>query len=131
MHQAIDVRTAAVIPALLDQAPFDDEEIRQARQTGSALLEALVGAAHRAGTLRADVTPGDIGLLIVRLSRPLPGAFHPGTNTSLSHRHLDLLIDGLRGRSATGRPLPLLPFFGGFSFGYVQPVIVAEYSTIS
>ena len=96
MHQAIDVRTAAVIPALLDQAPFDDEEIRQARQTGSALLEALVGAAHRAGTLRADVTPGDIGLLIVRLSRPLPGGFPPETNNSLSHRHLDLLIDGLR-----------------------------------
>jgi len=96
MHQAIDVRTAAVIPALLDQAPFDDEEIRQARQTGSALLEALVGAAHRAGTLRADVTPGDIGLLIVRLSRPLPGGLPPDTNTSLSHRHLDLLIDGLR-----------------------------------
>ena len=75
MHQAIDVRTAAVIPAL---------------------LEALVGAAHRAGTLRADVTPGDIGLLIVRLSRPLPGGLPPDTNTSLSHRHLDLLIDGLR-----------------------------------
>ena len=96
MHQAIDVRTAAVIPALLTEASFEDEEIRQARQTGSALLEALVGAAHRAGTLRADVTPGDIGLLIVRLSRPLPGGLPPDTNTSLSHRHLDLLIDGLR-----------------------------------
>jgi AcrR family transcriptional regulator len=96
MHRAIDVRTAAVIPALLDQAPLDDEEISQARQTGSALLEALVSAAHQAGTLRADVTPADIGLLIVRLSRPLPGGFPPQTNTSLSHRHLDLLIDGLR-----------------------------------
>jgi AcrR family transcriptional regulator len=96
MHRAIDVRTAAVIPALLDQAPFDDEDISQARQTGAALLETLAGAAHRAGTLRGDVTPADIGLLIVRLSRPLPGGFPPGTNTSLSHRHLDLLIDGLR-----------------------------------
>ena len=96
MHRAIDVRTAAVIPALLDQAPLDDEEIRQARQTGSALLEALTRAAHQAGTLRADVTSGDIGLLIVRLSRPLPGGFSAETNTSLSHRHLDLLIDGLR-----------------------------------
>src|SRR5215472_3373626 len=96
MHRAIDVRTAAVIPALLAEAPFDDEEIGQARQTGAAELEALAGAAHKAGTLRADVTPGDIGLLIVRLSRPLPGGFPPETNTSLSHRHLDLLIDGLR-----------------------------------
>jgi AcrR family transcriptional regulator len=96
MHRAIDVRTAAVIPALLAEAPLDDEEFRQARQTGSALLEALVGAAHRAGTLRADVTSGDIGLLIVRLSRPLPGGFPPEANNRLSHRHLDLLIDGLR-----------------------------------
>src|SRR5215469_6721374 len=96
MHRAIDVRTAAVIPALLAEAPFDDEQIRQARQTGAALLEALADAAHRAGTLRADVTPADIGLLIVRLSRPLPGGFPPETNNSLSHRHLDLLIDGLR-----------------------------------
>ena len=96
MHRAIDVRTAAVIPALLAEAPFDDEEIRQARQTGAAELEALAGAAHKAGTLRGDVTPADIGLLIVRLSRPLPGGFPPDTNTSLSHRHLDLLIDGLR-----------------------------------
>ena len=96
MHRAIDVRTAAVIPALLAEAPFDDEEIRQARQTGAAELEALAGAAHQAGTLRGDVTSGDIGLLIVRLSRPLPGGFPPETNNSLSHRHLDLLIDGLR-----------------------------------
>jgi len=96
MHRAIDVRTAAVIPALLAEAPFDDQELSQARQTGATLLEALVGAAHQAGTLRADVTPADIGLLIVRLSRPLPGGFPPDTNTSLSHRHLDLLIDGLR-----------------------------------
>src|SRR5262249_25735591 len=96
MHRAIDVRTAAVIPALLAEAPLDDDEIRQARQTGSVLLEALVDAAHRAGTLRGDVTSGDIGLLIVRLSRPLPGAFPPGTTQRLTHRHLALLIDGLR-----------------------------------
>jgi AcrR family transcriptional regulator len=96
MHRAIDVRTAAVIPALLDQAPLEDEEISQARQTGAALLEALTGAAHWAGSLRPDVTAGDIGLLIVRLSRPLPGGFPPDINHSLSHRHLDLLIDGLR-----------------------------------
>lgn len=96
MHRAIDVRTAAVIPALLAEAPLDDEQIRQARQTGSALLEALTDAAHQSGVLRSDVTSGDIGLLIVRLSRPLLGGFTPETNNSLSHRHLDLLIDGLR-----------------------------------
>jgi AcrR family transcriptional regulator len=96
MHRAIDVRTAAVIPALLGEIPFDDEEIRHARETGPAMLQTLVDAAHQAGTLRADVTSGDVGMLIARLSRPLPGGFPPETNARLSHRHLDLVIDGLR-----------------------------------
>jgi AcrR family transcriptional regulator len=96
MHRAIDVRTAAVIPALLAEAPFDDEEIRRARLAGPAAAQALVDAAHRAGALRQDVTAGDVGMLIVRLSRPLPGGFPPEINYGLSHRHLDLLIDGLR-----------------------------------
>jgi AcrR family transcriptional regulator len=105
MHRAIDVRTAAVIPALLAEAPFDDEEVRRARQTGPATVQALVDAAHRAGGLRPDVTAGDIGMLIVRLSRPLPGGFPAETNHSLGHRHLDLLIDGLR--SAARQPAQL------------------------
>ena len=96
MHRVVDVRTAAVIPALLDEIPFDDEELQHARSAGPAAFEALVGAAHRAGALRRDVTSADIGMLIVRMSRPLPGGFPAEVNTGLSHRHLDLLIDGLR-----------------------------------
>jgi len=85
-----------VIPALLGEIPFSDEEITLARQAGSAAAQALVDAAHRAGTLRSDVTSGDIGLLIVRLSRPLPGEFPAAVQYRLSHRHLNLVIDGLR-----------------------------------
>jgi AcrR family transcriptional regulator len=96
MHRAIDVRTAAVIPALLGEIPFDDEEIGRAREAGPAAVQALVDAAHRADALRPDVTSGDIGLIIVRLSRPLPGEFPPGVHHRLSHRHLSLVIDGLR-----------------------------------
>ncbi len=95
MHRVVDVRTAAVIPALLGAIPFGDAELRQAREDGPAAIEALVGAAHRAGALRPDVTSGDIGMLIVRMSRPLAG-FPADLDKDLSHRHLDLLIDGLR-----------------------------------
>jgi hypothetical protein len=42
------------------------------------------------------VTFGDIGLMLIRLSRPLPGRFAPELNAELAHRHLDLLINGLR-----------------------------------
>lgn len=96
MHRAIDARTAAVIPALLGQIPFGDEEITRARQAGPAAVQALVDAAHQAGTLRPDVTSGDIGILITRLSRPLAGGFPAEVQHRLSHRHLSLVIDGLR-----------------------------------
>ncbi len=105
MHRAIDTGTAAVIPALLGQLSFDDEEITRARDTGPRVVQALVDAAHQAGVLRTDVTSGDIGMLIVRLSRPLPGGFPRETNNSLSHRHLGLLIDGLRRTARQTGPL--------------------------
>ncbi len=105
MHRAIDVRAAAVIPALLGEVSLDDERIAPARDAGPATVQALVDAAQRAGALRPDVTAGDIGMLIVRLSRPLPGGFPHEVNEGLSHRHLDLLIDGLR--PAAGQPAPL------------------------
>jgi AcrR family transcriptional regulator len=96
MHRTIDIHAAAVIPALLAEIPFDDEDIGRAREAGRSAMAALVDAAHRGGMLRPDVTAGDIGMLIVRLSRPLPGTFLPEVNYGLGHRHLDLLIDGLR-----------------------------------
>jgi AcrR family transcriptional regulator len=101
INRAIGVRTAAVIPALLGEIPFDEEEIAHARVTGTATVQALLHAAHQASTLRADITSADIGMLIVRLSRPVPGGFAPQTNAGLSQRRLDLVIDGLR---ATARP---------------------------
>ena len=96
MHRSIDVRTAAVFAAVLGEIPFDDEEITRARQAAPAVVQALVDAAHRVGALRPDVTSGDIGILIVRLSRPLPGGLPAEAQSRLTHRHLNLLIDGLR-----------------------------------
>jgi AcrR family transcriptional regulator len=112
MHEAIGVRTAAVIPALLGAVPLDDEEIMRARETGPGLVRDLLDAAQRAGAVRPDVTPADIGLLIVRLSRPLPGGFDRETNTGLGHRHLDLVLDGLRPPAPQSAPLsgPALTF---------------------
>ena len=106
MHRAIDLRSAAVIPVLLAAVAFDDAEIARARDAGPGTIEALVDAAKSAGALRPDVTAGDIGLLIVRLSRPLPGGFTRETNNSLSHRHLDVVLDGLS--AAARQPAPLV-----------------------
>jgi AcrR family transcriptional regulator len=100
MHRALDIRTGAVIPALLDEISLADEEMEQARSAGVQPLQDMIDAAQRAGSLRHDVTFGDIGLLIVRMSRPLPGPFPPDVNDSLGHRHLDLVVNGLRPGSA-------------------------------
>jgi hypothetical protein len=41
------------------------------------------------------VTFADVGLMIIRISRPLPGTFPRHVNDELAHRHLDLLVGGL------------------------------------
>ena len=96
MHRVLDIRVAAVIPALLEEISMEDEEIRAVSDPGVKQIEELIDTAKRDGTLRRDVTFADIGTLTVRLSRPLPGAFTRELNDSLGHRHLDLLINGLR-----------------------------------
>jgi AcrR family transcriptional regulator len=100
MHQVLEIRVAAVIPALMSEVSLDEPEMVRARHAGTERIESLISAAQEAGTLRRDVAFGDIGTLLVRLSRPLPGAFSKELNDSLAHRHLDLLINGLR---AAGR----------------------------
>lgn len=98
MHRALDIRVAAVIPALLDEVSMEDAEIRAVSEPGVLVIEELIDAAKQAGTLREDVTFADIGTLIVRLSRPLPGPLPREVNDKLGHRHLDLLINGLRAK---------------------------------
>jgi AcrR family transcriptional regulator len=99
MHAALDLRVAAVIPALLDRVPLHrDPELRKLSDASAEQVQALIDSALADATLRADVTFGDIGLLIVRFSRPLPGAFGRALDASLAHRHLDVVIEGLRTR---------------------------------
>jgi len=96
MHRALDIRVAAVIPVLFEEVSLSDSELRAASDAGAARIQELIDAAKREGTLRPDITFGDIGMLVVRLSRPLPGALGRELNDQLGHRHLDLLINGLR-----------------------------------
>jgi AcrR family transcriptional regulator len=104
MHAALDLRVSAVIPAVLATTDLEDDEVRAAREVSAALAQRIVDAAHADGSLAADVTFGDIGTLLVRLSRPLPGSIPPDVDEQLSHRHLDLVVDGLR--PAPGRRVP-------------------------
>jgi AcrR family transcriptional regulator len=102
MHAALDLRVSAVIPLVID-TEVDDEQLRPAREATAVAVQRIVDAAHHDGTLAEDVTFADIGTLLVRLARPLPGPIPAGVNDQLAHRHLDLLIEGLRQR-ASRRP---------------------------
>ena len=106
MHAALDLRVSAVIPALLDVLDLDDAVLLPARDRGAAGVQRLVDAAHAEGSLSDQVTFADVGMMLVRLSRPLPGPLSEELNAQLGHRHLDLLVSGLRsGQDAVEAPL--------------------------
>lgn len=110
MHDSIDLRIGAVMPVLAERISMDDE-LMTARHMSRESLDALVRAAHEEESLRPDVASGDISLLIIRLTPPLPGAIAPDDNHRLSHRHLELLLDGLlRFMAVDSLPGPAIAF---------------------
>jgi hypothetical protein len=108
LHPALDLRTGAVLPLLVgSEPPATDVEYLQAREESVATVREMLERAQAAGLLRPDVAQGDIGTLIIRLNRPLPGAFPRALADRLAHRHLDLVLDGLR--NLPDRPAGTLP----------------------
>ncbi len=109
MHRALDLRIGVVMPELARQMPLEESEIFRAREASSQPIQEMIDGAQAEGTLRADVAFGDIGLLIIRLGRPLPAPFTRDLDTRIAHRHLDLLLDGLRvAPSAASLPAPAM-----------------------
>lgn len=103
LHRSLDLRIAAVMPVLGGTVDIDhDEELKQARDGLASLFEAIVRAAWGSGQLRTDIGLGDIGLMVIRLARPLPGAFPKEFDDAAAHRQLDIMLDGLRGEHANG-----------------------------
>ena len=105
MHGALDARIAAVMPTLVASIPLDDAELAAARQGAVEPVVQMIALAQAAGTLRSDVAFGDIGLVLIRLSRPLPQGFSREMDSRLAHRHLDLVLAGLRGGQEQAAPL--------------------------
>ncbi len=105
LHRALDLRIAAVMPEVVGRVRMDDEALHAARRASVERIERIIARARADGSLRPDVASGDIGLLLVRLTRPLPGAFPAEVDNQLAHRHLDLLLDGLRSTANHGAPL--------------------------
>jgi AcrR family transcriptional regulator len=99
MHAVLDLRVSAVVPLALDRLDLEDPEIGLAREASAAAMERLIRAAHDDGSLPCEVGFADIGTLLVRLSRPLPGRVPIELDDRLAHRHLDLAVAGMRSDS--------------------------------
>ncbi|MFI5774374.1 TetR/AcrR family transcriptional regulator [Streptomyces sp. NPDC051658] len=100
VHAAADLRMGAAILVLLEGLVVD-EELVLIRTRAADTVETLIQAAHETGRLRRDVGMGDLVLLSIRLSRPLPGGLDRlDPDGSLLHRHLDLALDGLTAASS-------------------------------
>ena len=97
LHRALDLRIAAVMPVLTEAGPIGrDEEFQRARDDLGRLFESMVTTAQREGLLRPDVGVGDLGLMVIRLARPLPLPVDRAADDALAHRQLDVMLDGLR-----------------------------------
>jgi AcrR family transcriptional regulator len=96
MHAVLDLRVSAVVPLALGRLDLDDPALLPVREASAAAVERLIQAAHDDGSLPRQVEFADIGTLLVRLSRPLPGPVPTEVNDVLAHRHLDLALAGMR-----------------------------------
>ncbi|OMI40483.1 TetR/AcrR family transcriptional regulator [Streptomyces sparsogenes] len=106
MHAALDLKIGSVMPTLVGRVTID-EILEAVRQDAADPVEELLRRAHEAGLIRPDIVFGDITMMIVRLSRPLPGGGIP-EDEALAHRQLDVYVDGLRpaGSAGPGTRLP-------------------------
>ena len=96
LRAALELRVSAVIPQVLDVIDLNEPELAQARETSARATEALVEAAQVSGDLPKDVTFADVGMMLVRIARPLPGPMPDELKHDLARRHLELFLRGLR-----------------------------------
>jgi AcrR family transcriptional regulator len=96
LRTALHLRVSAVVPQVLGILDLDEPEVASARDASAGAAENLVDEAHASGDLPKDVTFLDIGMMLVRIARPLPGPLSDQTKHDLARRHLELFIRGLR-----------------------------------
>jgi AcrR family transcriptional regulator len=95
IHGAVEWKVGALCPMLAEWMDMDDPEIATALGQLDIVVEEVVHSARAEGSLRSDVGPGDIMIITSQVARPLPGAA-PEDHGYFVHRHLQILLDGLR-----------------------------------
>ncbi|MEU6079145.1 helix-turn-helix domain-containing protein [Streptomyces sp. NPDC047108] len=104
VHAAAEERIGALCP-LISQAgdAKDHPETVEAGERLDRAINTLMERARSAGLLRPDVAVGDLMVAVTQLTRPLPGDGCSGFDGYV-HRHLQLLLDGLRAPARSELP---------------------------
>ncbi|MDG5801906.1 helix-turn-helix domain containing protein [Streptomyces ossamyceticus] len=103
VHAAADERISALCPMIQDAFDKNHPDLEAARERLEEQTAAIMERAQRAGQLRDDVSVGDLLLAVSQLSRPPAGTQCVGVDRFV-HRHLQLLLDGLRAPARSELP---------------------------
>jgi AcrR family transcriptional regulator len=95
VHESADGFIGALCPIFSDWLDPNDPDLRMLRERFERVVESLLQRARESGQLRSDIAIGDLIVPIVQLTRPMPGTAQATVNRFV-HRHLELLLDGLR-----------------------------------
>jgi AcrR family transcriptional regulator len=92
MHVALDsgIGVVNIIHPLLERRDWPDLSARAA-----TLMKTMVTKAVLTGSLRRNISEGDIVFALIRFARPLAVGLPVAEEHALAHRHLDFYIDGL------------------------------------
>ncbi|BCJ29146.1 TetR/AcrR family transcriptional regulator [Actinocatenispora sera] len=113
---SLDLRLSQRLSVSAEEAPDSfhrDPAASAARREILDLLDQLVVAAQRQGSLRRDIGAGDVLAMAIMTIRPLPG-FDEAHRDLLTERCLGLVLDALAtggGEPLPGRPLGLADVF--------------------
>ena len=103
LRGAVSARVGAVMPLLSDESVTDNPAVTDACERLNHRVQAMIADAQRGGSLRADVSGRDIGLLLVRVCAPLPSPVTRQVEPAVAERHLQILLDGLRAKTGGDR----------------------------
>ena len=103
LTEALRIRVAWVMPAIAAALEPGDAELAALRRRSVAAVTTLLKNAQHDGAIRADITFGDISLLLIRLGWPLPPGHDRAIQDAAAQRHLAIVLAGLR---PSGGPLP-------------------------
>lgn len=106
VHDSVNWKIGALCPMLSQWADPEEPELLATRERLHAVVQTIIGAAQAAGSMRDDIGGDDVLMAVAQLVRPFPGATYD-TLQPFVHRHLQLLLDGLRAPART--PLPGSP----------------------